>query len=175
MSNEEKKSFTKRTQIIVNKAFQIKYIKNILFIVSVSLLFNSLLISGSVYYVTKKSIESRLPNVIEQKLTSEVLINDISNSLIIVIPTIIFLCILIFGILSVFASHRIAGPLFKLEKWLKTLSSGDFSMAFKLRKKDEFKNFTEVIGNVDIELSNKIKRIKKLVENIKLDLNNKET
>ena len=49
------------------------------------------------------------------------------------------------------------------------------ALVFKLRKKDEFKNFTEVIGNVDIELSNKIKRIKKLVENIKLDLNNKET
>jgi methyl-accepting chemotaxis protein len=174
MSNEQAKNYVKRKQIIVNKEFQFRYMKQILFIIMVSLLFNSILITASVYFITKKSIELRLPNVMEQKLTSDVLINDINNSLIVVIPTIILICIIVFGIASIFLSHRIAGPLFKLERWLKTLSDGDFSTLFKLRRKDELKNFTQVIENVDVELSSRIKKIKELLEKSKANINNKE-
>jgi|GEM_PF-1859027 methyl-accepting chemotaxis protein len=45
------------------------------------------------------------------------------------------------GIYSMILSHRIAGPLYRLEKTLLSIGEGDLSQRIRLRKHDELKDF----------------------------------
>ncbi len=58
--------------------------------------------------------------------------------------------ILFFGVVSVFVSHKIARPLFRIKKSLALVSEGDLSVVIKLRKWDDLKDLAEQI-NVLIE------------------------
>lgn len=49
-----------------------------------------------------------------------------------------FLAILaVIAIGSVFMSHKVAGPLYRLEKYVRAIAEGDLTLKFKLRKGDE--------------------------------------
>jgi nitrogen fixation/metabolism regulation signal transduction histidine kinase len=49
---------------------------------------------------------------------------------------------------AILLSHRIAGPMYRFEKTVETLTEGDFSIRIKLRKRDEFHEFAEKINQL---------------------------
>jgi len=60
--------------------------------------------------------------------------------------------IIFFGIISVFISHKIAGPLFRLKRSLDRVTQGDLSVVIKLRKWDDLKDLAEHINLLTEEL-----------------------
>lgn len=60
--------------------------------------------------------------------------------------------ILFFGIISVFVSHRIAGPLFRLKKSLNRITQGDLDVVIKLRRWDDLKDLAEHVNILVAEL-----------------------
>lgn len=62
-------------------------------------------------------------------------------------PGVLIVAILV-GIQAIFASHRIAGPLYRVEKALEGLIAGDFKQRIRLRKRDKFREFEGLINRL---------------------------
>ena len=60
-------------------------------------------------------------------------------------------------VVTLFVSHRIAGPSYRFKKVLSALAEGDFSLSCKVRPKDSLKDvaaaFTDMTGHVQKKLS----------------------
>lgn len=60
--------------------------------------------------------------------------------------------ILFFGAISIFVSHKIAGPLFRLKKSLTQITQGDLNVAVKLRRWDDLKDLADHVNTLTEEL-----------------------
>jgi len=131
---------TKRRNYFIEKKFQTKYIiLTILMLLSYSFLF--IIIIFAPYILT---LHFNYP------LAEKV---DAARVLLLLHSTIwpwIGGVIVFFGVISVFVSHKIAGPLFRIKKSLIQVSQGDLSVVIKLRKWDDLKDLADQI-NVLIE------------------------
>ena len=99
-----------------------------------------------------------------------------------VTPTILFKKILstqwlsiVFGgglvvIITLFLTHRVAGPFFKLEKSLDEMIKGNISKEIWLRKKDEGKGLTEKINKFNIILCEKLSLVEAANSNIDISV-----
>jgi methyl-accepting chemotaxis protein len=52
-------------------------------------------------------------------------------------------------------SHRLAGPIYRLERDLEDIAKGNFSIRIKFRKKDELKSIAEGINRILDEMEKK--------------------
>jgi methyl-accepting chemotaxis protein len=52
------------------------------------------------------------------------------------------------GLMALFESHRIAGPVYRFEKTLRALIDGDFSQRIRLRKYDNFTQLEPVLNQL---------------------------
>ena len=73
----------------------------------------------------------------------------------------IFLLGLGISIVSLFLSHRIAGPLYRLEKSVEEITKGNLDFRITLRRKDEAKELAASMNSMIRELSGRIGDIKK--------------
>ena len=118
----------RRKRYLVATKFQLKYIGLILIIVVLT----GTICSYVVYYTTMLLLGDKLANVYPQgRLIS--IVNTVNLrillSLILVAPLMV--------IIGVFASHKIAGPIYRIEKFLENMANGDYSSMLTLRKNDE--------------------------------------
>lgn len=72
--------------------------------------------------------------------------------------------------LSLFLSHRIAGPLYRFEKSIEEIIRGNLSFRIKLRKKDEAKELAESINRMIETLSSHLLQIKAITDDIEANL-----
>jgi len=122
----------------IKKSMQIKIIAKILFIilitalfttVTVSLVYNSKSQSGSFYYMsndTKQDLE--LKNILE-----------------VILPSVIGaqLITLLIGLgIGLFSSRKIAVPIYKFEKWVSQLKTGNLMTRLEFREKAEMEDLT---------------------------------
>jgi nitrogen fixation/metabolism regulation signal transduction histidine kinase len=67
----------------------------------------------------------------------------------------------IFTILLVlFISHKIAGPLYRLEKTCQSIASGNFREAVVLRRQDQLKGLAFAFNEMVLSLNNNIQNVK---------------
>ncbi len=122
----------------IKKSMQLKIIAKILFIilitalfttVTVSLVYNSKSQSGSFYYMsndTKQDLE--LKNILE-----------------VILPSVIGaqLITLFIGLgIGLFSSRKIAVPIYKFEKWVSQLKTGNLNTRIEFREKAEMEDLT---------------------------------
>lgn len=118
----------KRRQYIIAPAFQLKYVGLILALVFLT----ALACSYFVYYTVMLVLGDKLANVYPQgRLVS--IVNMVNLRILL---SMVFLIPLVF-ILGILASHKIAGPIYRIEKYLGSMTSGVLSEKLTLRKKDE--------------------------------------
>lgn len=67
---------------------------------------------------------------------------------------------------SLRASHRIAGPIFIMERGLTAFSEGDFTFRIKLRKEDFLQDTADLYNDTANELSTKIAALAVLVDTL---------
>ncbi len=51
--------------------------------------------------------------------------------------------VIVIFVISIFVSHRIAGPIYKMRKFFSDLAKGDFSQSLHFRKTDYFQNLAQ--------------------------------
>jgi nitrate/nitrite-specific signal transduction histidine kinase len=77
----------------------------------------------------------------------------------------IFLIITAF-LCGIFLSHKIIGPVSRLEDMIKKINSGDFDVKINLRSGDDFKGFAEQVNN----LASRLKHLSQKYPGLEQDL-----
>lgn len=151
----------KRKQYIVAAKFQLKYAGMILLLVFLT----GILCSYVVYYTSMIVLGDKLASVYPQGHLVSIVsaVNSrILLSLILISP-IIFM-------IGIFASHKIAGPIFRIEKTLDGMAKGDYSAPITLRKNDELVALANGINKVMESMRETVKKEKKEIGGLSASL-----
>jgi len=137
----------KRKKYFIAPAFQIRYIRVILLI-----MFGVGAISAyTVYYKSMIVLGEKLANVYPQGRLVAIVrsVNiQILLSLLLITPLVV--------LIGIFLSHRIAGPIYRIEKTLSAIAEGDIASRITLRKRDELKSLADGINLVIDSLRSKV-------------------
>lgn len=153
----EKKNY-KRSIYLINKKFQFKYIFIIL-ILTFSAVF---VVSFVTFYVI-------WTNVINEFF----FIQDASKKLgdiylktteLLIIPLLILA--FVFSIIGILYSHKIAGPLYRVQKICEEIGKGNLNINVKFRKGDEFHEVADSLNKVIHSLKNMVKEDKEIIEKL---------
>lgn len=128
----------KRRKILIDRPFQLKYMALLISL----LLFHTLTVLAAVFGPTVYDLYSA--TTLEQK-------TEAARSILLFHKTMwpwIFAIIATFGVLSIFVTHKMAGPLFRIITDLRSIESGDYSIRITLRKGDELIELAEQINSI---------------------------
>ena len=127
----------KRKQFIVARRFQVKYAGVILLLMFLTAGF----CSYAIYYTTMISFGEKLANVYPQgQLVS--IVNSVNFRILV---SIIVISPLV-GFLGIYLSHKIAGPIYRIERFLNDMVKGDLSSRITLRKGDEMVSLADSVN-----------------------------
>lgn len=129
----------RRTHYFIAKRFQLKYVGLILLLMFLT----AALCSYVVYYTSMMLLGEKLANIYPQgKLVS--IINTVNFrillSILLITPVVV--------VFSIFLSHKIAGPVYRMEKYLRSMSEGNLATPLVLRKGDELSELANGINNL---------------------------
>ena len=131
---DEDQRFQRKT-VLVKRSLQLKYIG----MVFLSVLVASMIVGGDVYYSLMRVMLTECPSVTDRVV-------QFNTVLLVKIALYLGLMLLI----SLYVSHRFAGPIFRFEKSCQSLSSGDLTHRVSLRTGDELmelqEEFNEMAG-----------------------------
>ena len=119
----------KRTKYFVSAKFQLKYVGLILLLMLVT----ALICSYFVYYTVMILMGEKLASVYPQgRLISIINMVNIRMmiSLLLIAPVV--------AMIGIYLSHKIAGPIYRIESFLGEMAKGNFASRITLRKGDEF-------------------------------------
>lgn len=130
----------RRKRYFIKGSLQVKYLR----LITLSMILPVLLVSGCLYYLIFNIVaqEIAIPEYIAAILFP--VIKRVNIMILIGFP-VIFMIMLLWAILL---SHRIAGPIYRLQQELERISKGDFSVRIKFRRKDEIGQIAEGINKV---------------------------
>ena len=135
MTKQEKKF--KRSQYVVNKDIQYRYLGLLLFYICTFFIVTVAI----VYFSGWRQLIEKMANVYPQARLLPIL-NIVYLRLFIA-----FLLFLPFVVISaILLSHRIAGPLVRIKRALSQLVEGDYNVAVNLRKDDQLKDVATQIN-----------------------------
>lgn len=156
----------KRKILYIKKDFQFKFILKFCAVVIIGSIISTLIL----YYTSQDTITSTFNNSrLALRTTSQVILPA-------VLYTNLFTLIMV-GVASTFVtlyiSHKIAGPLYRLEEDLKMVSSGDLTKNFRLRDKDQLSDLAGSLNAFIKSLDGKVGgvqgKIDEMLENAPAD------
>ena len=153
------KPTTRRQQIYIKKDFQFRFIlKFCLILLAGVLISTALLLIFSQDTLTSSFSHSRLVirSTAEAMLPAIITTNLISLALIIVTTIIV----------TLYISHKIAGPIFRLENEIKRIGKGDLSATIALRSKGQMLEFAQRVNEMTTGLHQRISEIQRQAEAI---------
>lgn len=161
MTVETQKVKFRRRHYLISKKFQLKYVGLILALIFLT----AALCSYVVYYTAMLMMGEKLANVYPQgRLVS--IVNAVNFRILL---SVILITPLI-AVIGIFLSHRIAGPLFRIERFLNDMTQGDLSSILTLRRNDELHTLADSINNMTGSLKRNIANQKLCVEKIKSEV-----
>ena len=149
----------RRRHYFIKKEFQFKFILKFCLIILMGVIFSTgLLFLFSQGTLTSSFQQSRLV---------------IKNTASAILPAVIYTNLITLGLITlativvtIFISHKIAGPLFRFEKELKEIGEGDLTKNMRLRKKDQTTDMTVSLNRMIASLHDKVLDIQKAVEQL---------
>ena len=153
----------RRTQYLVAKKFQLRYVGMILLLVSLT----AVMCSYVIYYTMMLTMGDKLANVYPQgRLISIVnMVNfRILLSMLLVAPLAV--------VIGIYASHKIAGPIFRIEKFLGSMAGGDLSSPLNLRRNDELISLANGINRVIDSVKATVNKEKAAIGSISISMEN---
>jgi methyl-accepting chemotaxis protein len=164
MANKEKQQLMEtapyqRKKHLIKKNFQIRFIiKFCLIVLAGVILSTALLFFFSQETLTSSFDDSRL--VIRKTGTA-------------ILPAVIYTNLITLGVVSVimifvtlYISHKIAGPMFRFEKEIQSIAQGDLSKVISLRKEDQVKEMADSLNQMTRSLNHKIADIRLEITNL---------
>lgn len=144
------KRLTRRRHYLVDKKLQLNFAFLLIIIGGINFVFFAFLFyffsqhTATMYepLLIESAIKENITQIERLKLWRTILIGGIFETVLIML-------------LGIFFSHRIAGPLFKISKFLKEITNGRYPGLIKLRKDDLLKNFAETVNEMIISLKDR--------------------
>lgn len=128
-----------RRRYLIAKQFQLKYT----FMIVIFMFLIAWLAGYTVYYTVFTLLGERLANLYPQARLSAIF-KTVNITLLVRMALLVPFVVIV----SIILSHRIAGPVFRMERYLGEVAKGDFSSILKLRRRDELKNLAEAINGM---------------------------
>jgi len=98
---------------------------------------------------------------------------SIKNTAFAILPAVIYTNLITLGLIALatiavtlFVSHKIAGPMFRLEKELKAIGEGDLTKDIRLREKDQITDMAATLNKMVSSLHEKVLDIQTGVEHL---------
>lgn len=149
----------RRRNYFIKKEFQVKFILKFCFLIVVA----CFLMGGLVYFLSASTITTSFENLrLVVKSTKDFILPALLLSSIIAIILISLACILT----VLFISHRIAGPLYRLERSMEKIAGGDLTLDTRLRKTDELKAIANSLNDLVSKLRESIEKSQKIIEEL---------
>ena len=124
-----------RRQFIIKRGFQLRFMAVILISMVLIALVTGLSIYSAVMQTLVNQFHGESLALIKYAITTKLFVRSL-------------LLIFAIAVISVFISHRIAGPVYKFERIIEALIAGEKVEEIKLRKRDEFYELASVINNL---------------------------
>lgn len=147
----EKRS-TRRRQVYVKKEFQFRFILKFCLI----LLAGVLVSTGLLFYFSKDTLTSSFSHsrlVIQS--TAEAMLPAIITTNLISLALILATTIIV----TLYISHKIAGPILRLENELQRIGQGDLTTTVSLRSSDQMVAFAQRVNEMTAKLNRRIVEI----------------
>ena len=129
----ERKNYVIRKQYLIKKGVQLRF----MIVIIVSMILIASVTWYSIYTAVMQTLYSQFHGenlaLIKHAITYKLLMRSL-------------LLIFAIAIISVFISHRMAGPVYKFEQTIRALSQGKKVEEIKLRKRDEFYGLATAIN-----------------------------
>ncbi|MFC1674690.1 HAMP domain-containing protein [Candidatus Omnitrophota bacterium] len=131
-----KRTFNRRRIYFIEKSFQTKFILKFCALVALGgLLTTAIIYLLAMHSTTVSIINSR----VVVRSTADFMLPVLTQTVLVVMILVSAATVLV----TLFVSHKIAGPLFHFKKTMRALESGDFSSEFSLRELDQLKELAE--------------------------------
>lgn len=131
----------KRRTYFIEKEFQTRFILKFCLLV----IGGGLLTIGTLYFLAARSTTVTIAN-------SRVVVRSTADFLLPVLIQTVLVVTVIVGLatifITLFVSHKIVGPLYRLKKVIQTLGDGDFSTGFHIRKRDQLQALADVFNEM---------------------------
>jgi methyl-accepting chemotaxis protein len=138
----------RRRNYLIDREFQIRFLtRNLLAVVAMALI-----VAFTVYYTTWARIMDEFYNLPRVAAQFAPLFTSVNQTLLLVLLVFLVLA----GVASIFASHSIAGPIYRFEKVLQSLGQGDLSLKVGLRHTDEFRHLADAFNDTIVHLRTNI-------------------
>ncbi|MBU1061906.1 MAG: methyl-accepting chemotaxis protein [Candidatus Omnitrophica bacterium] len=151
----------RRRRYIIKKGFQLRYI-GIIFAVA---LLSSMVTGYTVFTTGWSLLGEKLANVYPQGR----LLGVLQTTNLTLVKNLLLSSPLIF-ILGLLFSHKIAGPIFRIEKTLDDIAKGNLALRVRLRRGDELGDLADIINAMIEKLNNTVKLDKMVSSKIQKDL-----
>lgn len=156
--SQGKSSYT-RSHYFIKKDFQAKFILKFCLL----LLAGVIVSTGLLFIFSRDTLTSSFQ---DSRLVIE-------NTAIAILPNVVYTGLITLALLAIatiivtlFISHRIAGPMFRFEKELKEIGEGDLTKKVSLRKKDQTQELADCINHMTASLRGKVIPIRTGLEHI---------
>ena len=153
----------KRRIYFIEKSFQAKFILKFCALV----VLGGFLTIGLLYFLAMQSTTVSVVN-------SRVVVRTTANFILPILIQTVAIVMVIVGLATVavtlFVSHKIAGPLYRIRKVMQELEGGDFSHDFHIRHLDQLQDLADAFNNSIQKIREKIRFIKGGLETMKKGL-----
>lgn len=138
--------FYKRVRILINKRFQLKFAFFVCsWVFALSMIYPIIIYNLFEYFL-------KLTNSPHPTLAIDS-IRGVEKQVLLLLGFLQLLFLSITFILSIFLSHRIAGPLYRLRKSLEEVARGNFDQRITFRKADHFMELQDAFNDMIQHLS----------------------
>jgi methyl-accepting chemotaxis protein len=149
----------KRRQYFIKKEFQFKFILRFCLLILAGVIVSTILL----LFFSQDTLTSSFQH-------SRLVIENTSKA---ILPALIYTNLITLGLVSfatiivtLFVSHKIAGPLFRLEKELKEIGEGDLTKKVRLRDKDQLTSMAESLNKMTHSLHDNILEIQTMIKEL---------
>jgi HAMP domain-containing protein len=129
------KSYIIRKRYLINKGFQLRF----MVVITLAMILIALVASISIYSAVMQTLVTQFHGenlaLIKHAINAKLIMRSL-------------LLIFAIAVISIFISHRAAGPVYKFESVIKALARGDGAKEIWLRKRDEFYDLAEAINSL---------------------------
>lgn len=135
----------RRSNILINRKFQFKFAFFVCsWIFILSMIYPIIIYNLFEYFL--KFVPAQTPEMVLR-------MRDVQGQVIMLLAMLQLVFLAITFLISIFLSHRIAGPLYKLRKALDEISRGNFDQRITFRKNDHFTELQDTFNEMSEHLA----------------------
>jgi len=144
----------KRRNYFIDKSFQLRFILKFCLLIIAA----GLLTMGALYLFARHSMTVSIVNSRVVAFTTADFILPLLIQTILVVTILIGIAT---AVVTLFISHKIAGPLYRFKKVVDNLSDGDFSEGFSIRKSDQLQELSSALNTMIAKVRSELLRLQK--------------